>query len=163
MLAVSPLRNTTKDENKGEMESFTIDTQEFPDFSDTNLLDSIDFDDLFMGINDGDELPGLEMDPELLADFSISGGEESEINTSVSVEKVEDNLKREEEDKVSGSGSGSVSSKGDQEIVSRREEPPLKTFTKDHGDKGRKSSPQAKNNNQGKRKVKVIRDGVELT
>ncbi|XP_031255395.1 transcription activator GLK1 [Pistacia vera] len=153
MLAVSPLRNTTKDENKGEMESFTIDTQEFPDFSDTNLLDSIDFDDLFMGINDGDELPDLEMDPELLADFSISGGEESEINTSVSVEKVEDNLKREEEDKVSGSGS--VSSKGDQEIVSRREEPPLKTFTKDHGEKGRKSSAQAKNNNQGKRKVKV--------
>ncbi|XP_044465671.1 transcription activator GLK1-like [Mangifera indica] len=157
MLAVSPLRNTTKDENKGEMESYTIDTQEFPDFSDTNLLDSIDFDDLFLGINNGDELPDLEMDPELLADFSISGGEESDINTSVSVEKAEDNLKREEEDKVSGSGSGSgsVSSKGDQEIASRREEPPLKTFTEDHGDKGRKSSAQAKNNNQGKRKVKV--------
>lgn len=157
MLAVSPLRNTTKDENKGEMESYTIDTQEFPDFSDTNLLDSINFDDLFLGINNGDELPDLEMDPELLADFSISGGEESDINTSVSVEKAEDNLKREEEDKVSGSGSGSgsVSSKGDQEIASRREEPPLKTFTEDHGDKGRKSSAQAKNNNQGKRKVKV--------
>ncbi|KAJ4729747.1 Two-component response regulator-like APRR2 [Melia azedarach] len=162
MLAVSTLRNTNKDENQGQMvESFTIDTQEFPDFSDTNLLDSIDFDDLFVGINDGDVLPDLEMDPEILADFSVSGGEESEINTSVSVEnKVGDNLKKEEEDKASGSSSGSGSglgsSKGD-EIVSKREEPAgLKTSTGRDGDKGRKSSAQTKNNNnQGKRKVKV--------
>lgn len=163
MLAVSTLRNTNKDENQGQMvESFTIDTQEFPDFSDTNLLDSIDFDDLFVGINDGDVLPDLEMDPEILADFSVSGGEESEINTSVSVEnKVGDNLKKEEEDKASGSSSGSGSglgsSKGD-EIVSKREEPAgLKTSTGRDGDKGRKSSAQTKNNNnQGKRKVKVM-------
>ncbi|XP_044501572.1 transcription activator GLK1-like isoform X3 [Mangifera indica] len=147
MLVVSHLRNTTKDENKGEMESFTVDTQEFPEFSDTNLLDSVDFDDLFMGIKDGDYLL------ELLPDFSISGGDESDIKTSVSVETFEDSLKRGEEDKVSGSGS--VSSKGDQETVSTRGEPPLKTFTKDHGNKGRKSSAQAKNDNQGKRKVKV--------
>ncbi|KAL5861017.1 hypothetical protein ACOSQ4_002313 [Xanthoceras sorbifolium] len=160
MLAVSPLSSINKDENQGEMESFTIDAKEFPDFSDANLLDSIDFDDLFVGINDGDMLPDLEMDPELLADFSISGGEESEIYTSVSVDKAEDNLKKEEEaDKISGSGSalGTSSSSKGEEIVSKREEPGLKLLTsKDHDHKSRKSSAQTKNNsNQGKKKVKV--------
>lgn len=169
MLAVSTLRSTNKDENQGEMESFP---QEFPDFSDANLLDSIDFDDLFVGINDGDMLPDLEMDPEILTDFSISCGEESEINTSVSVDKAEDdNMKKEDEaDKMSGSGSalGTSSPSKGEEIVSKREEPPgLKpSTTKDHGDKARKLSAQTKNNNnnnsssrssnnQGKRKVKV--------
>ncbi|KAL5793718.1 hypothetical protein ACOSP7_002312 [Xanthoceras sorbifolium] len=160
MLAVSPLSSINKDENQGEMESFTIDAKEFPDFSDANLLDSIDFDDLFVGINGGDMLPDLEMDPELLADFSISGGQESEIYTSVSVDKAEDNLKKEEEaDKISGSGSalGTSSSSKGEEIVSKREEPGLKLLTsKDHDHKSRKSSAQTKNNsNQGKKKVKV--------
>lgn len=172
MLAVSPLRNTSKDENQGEMAStFAIDTQEFPDFSDTNLLESIDFDDLFVGINDSDVLPDLEMDPEILAEFSVRGGDqESQMKASASVEKVkENNFKKEEEDKVSGSGSGAASASGSgssfskgEEIVSMREEPAsasLKTLPKD-GDKGRsKSSSQTKNNNnnnnQGKRKVKV--------
>ncbi|OMO52807.1 hypothetical protein CCACVL1_29078 [Corchorus capsularis] len=139
------------------MESFSISSEEFPDFADGNLLESIDFDDLFVGINDGDMLPDLEMDPELLAELpAVSGGEESEMNTSSSVEKID-------EDKISGSGNsglGSSSSKGE-EIVSRREEPSaavVKTSSKD-SDKGRKSSAQGKNNinnnNQGKRKVKV--------
>ncbi|KAB1227988.1 Transcription activator GLK1 [Morella rubra] len=156
MLAVSPLRNT-KDERQGEMESFSIGASDFSDFSDGNLLDSIDFDDLFVGINDGDVLPDLEMDPEILAEFSVSGGEESETNTSMSFKKFECNTKKEEEDKVSGSGSGlnSSSSRGE-EIVSKRDEsvvvnpPPPKEA--DH--KGRKSSTQSKNSH-GKRKVKV--------
>ncbi|XP_022762510.1 transcription activator GLK1-like [Durio zibethinus] len=157
MLAVSPLRNTTKDESKGEMESFTISSEEFPDFADGNLLESIDFEDLFAGIDvEGDALPGLEMDPEILAELPASGGEESEMNTSVEKTDEDDNQRQEEEDKVSGSGSGlgTSSSKGE-EIVSKREEPrAVKTPSKD-GDKGRKLSAQAKNNNQGKRKVKV--------
>ncbi|ESR59934.1 hypothetical protein CICLE_v10015266mg [Citrus x clementina] len=172
MLAVSPLPNTSKDENQGEMAStFAIDTHEFPDFSDTNLLDSIDFDDLFAGINDSDVLPDLEMDPEILAEFSAGGGDqESEMKASASVEKVEENnFKKEEEDKVSSCGSGAASGSAsgsnfskEEEIVSKREEPvsaSLKTLAKD-GDKGRsKSSTQTKNNNnnnnQGKRKMKV--------
>lgn len=145
MLAVSPLRNT-KDENLGETESYSIGASDFADFSDGNLLDSIDFDDLFVG----EMLPDLEMDPEILAEFSVSGGEESA------------NTKKEEEDKVSGSGSGSgsgfnSSSSRGEEIVSKRDEsvvvnlrPPKQT---DHH-KGRKSSTQSKNS-QGKRKVKV--------
>ncbi|CAN1230318.1 Transcription activator GLK1 [Linum perenne] len=56
--------------------------RDFSDGSDANdvlVLESIDFDDLFAGINDGDVLPDLEMDPEILADFSsaVSSGEES--------------------------------------------------------------------------------------
>ncbi|PPD93129.1 hypothetical protein GOBAR_DD09919 [Gossypium barbadense] len=130
MLAVSPLRNTTEDENKGAMESFrfNISSEEFPDFYHGNLLESIDFEDLFV---DGYVLPDLEMDPEILAELPAPGGEDPEMN--VSVEET---------------------SKGE-EIVSKREEGrAVKTTSKD-ADKGRKSPAQAKNNNQGKRKVKV--------
>ncbi|KAH6756711.1 hypothetical protein C2S53_000801 [Perilla frutescens var. hirtella] len=70
MLVVSPLRNPNN-EREGEMEGFTIDESEFPDFSSGNLLDSIDFDDLFLGISDGDVLPDLEMDPEILDNILI--------------------------------------------------------------------------------------------
>lgn len=52
---------------------------DFPVFSGGNLLDIIDFDDLFVGSDNGDVLPYLEMDPELLAEFSASGGEEYKI------------------------------------------------------------------------------------
>ncbi|KAG4152757.1 hypothetical protein ERO13_D04G141500v2 [Gossypium hirsutum] len=161
MLAVSPLRNTRNDENKGKMESFSIiSSEEFPDFAEGNLLESIDFDDLFIGIDEGDMLPDLEMDPEILADLPTSRCDvEESMNTSV--EKTdEDSSQRkeeeEEEDKISGSGSGSSSSKGE-EIFSKREEPNAvdKTPSK-YAIKGRKSSAaQAKNNNQGKRKTKV--------
>lgn len=64
MLAVSALRNTN-DEREGQMESFSIGgNDDFPEFSGGNLLDSIDFDDLFVGFSDGDVLPDLEMDPD---------------------------------------------------------------------------------------------------
>ncbi|KAG8500590.1 hypothetical protein CXB51_004271 [Gossypium anomalum] len=143
------------------MESFSIiSSEEFPDFAEGNLLESIDFDDLFIGIDEGDMLPDLEMDPEILADLPTTRCDvEESINTSV--EKTdEDSSQRkeeeEEEDKISGSGSGSSSSKGE-EIFSKREEPNAvnKTPSK-YAVKGRKSSAaQAKNNNQGKRKTKI--------
>ncbi|XP_022725983.1 transcription activator GLK1-like isoform X2 [Durio zibethinus] len=159
MLAVAPLRNTTKDEQKGEMQCFTISSEEFPDFADENLLESIDFDDLFDSIDEGDLLPDLEMDTEIFAALPSGGGdEESEMNTSVGkTDEDSTQRKEEEEEKVSGSGSGlgSSSTKGE-EIVNKGEEPTAvnKTPSKE-ADKGRKSSAQAKNNNQGKRKVKV--------
>uniref|UniRef100_A0A5B7AZT4 Putative transcription activator GLK1 n=1 Tax=Davidia involucrata TaxID=16924 RepID=A0A5B7AZT4_DAVIN len=134
------LRNS-RDEREGEMESFSIGGDDFPEFSVGNLLDNIDFDDLFVG----DVLPDLEMDPEILAEFSSSGsGEESEMNTWVSVEKVEDNSGKEEEDKAS-----SLRINQSEEIVSKRDEPAV-TAPKE-ADKPRKSSK----NHQGKRKVKV--------
>ncbi|KAF5732563.1 GBF's pro-rich region-interacting factor 1 [Tripterygium wilfordii] len=159
MLAVSPL--LTNNDEPREMESntsFEIDTDEFGDFSDANLF--IDFDDLFMGMDDGEVLPDLEMDPELLAEFTVSGSgdDSSEMNTSAgSVEKAEDvRQRKDEEDKLSGSGSGS-STKGE-EIMSKRDENNSVVTNKKESDKGRKSSSsQSKNtnNNQGKRKVKV--------
>jgi hypothetical protein len=163
MLAVSPFRST-KDENQGEMESFSIGANDFPDFSDGNLLDSIDFDDLFVDqINDGDVLPDLEMDTELLAELSVSGGEESDMYTSMSVEKLEDNTKKEEEDKVSGSGSGSGSgSSRGEEIVSKRDESVVVEPPPKEVDKGRKSSSHSKHSH-GKRKVKVISTKFNLS
>ncbi|EEF44373.1 transcription activator GLK1 [Ricinus communis] len=152
MLAVSPFigTTTTKDESQEQMDSFgTVCDEEFPD-----LLESINFDDLFV-------LPDLEMDPEILAEFSVSsagsGGEESDINTPVSNEKLEDSSRKDEEDKISGSGLDSSLSTRGEEIVSKRDESVVVNLVSKESDKGRKSSStQAKNSNhQGKRKVKV--------
>lgn len=159
MLAVSPLRSAN-DDREGEMVGFSIGAVDFPDFSDGNLLDSIDFDDLFICIHDGETLPDLEMDPEILAEFSISAGEESDVNIPATEKKVEDDPRKEEEDKDSGAGSGSglgwgSSSSRGEEIVSKRSEPVATNSSPKEVEKGRKSSAQSKNNPQGKRKVKV--------
>ncbi|PNY16835.1 transcription activator GLK1-like protein [Trifolium pratense] len=151
MLAVSPLRST-KDENQGEMESFSITTDEFGDLSDENLLENINFDDFFVGINlDGDILPDLDMDSEMFTEFSASYGEESDINSSA-MNKTDEKSYSKNKDKTIYSGR-----QGSEKTVSKRDEyvvvnPPLQ---KDGGGKGRKSSSQSKNT-QGKRKVKLI-------
>jgi hypothetical protein len=151
MLAVSPLRNT-KDEIQGEMESFSITTDDFGDLSDGNLLESINFDDFFVGINvDGDILPDLDMDSEMFAEFSASYGEESDINSSAINKTDEKNYSKNQEDKTIYLGR-----QCSEETVSKRDEsvvvnPPLQ---KDGGGKGKKSSSQSKNT-QGKKKVKV--------
>ncbi|KAF7822957.1 Transcription activator GLK1 [Senna tora] len=129
------------------METFSTEEShhhnEFAELSDASLLDSINFDDIFVGIHvDGDVLPDLEMDPEILADFSVSLDQYSppdHITTAAN--------KEEEEDKIS-SGLNSESSRSE-EIASKREDKASQ--------KERKSSAhQSKNNNcQGKRKVKV--------
>lgn len=78
MLAVSvvPLSNPIKEDE--QMGSFGGSTGN-EEFS-VDLLESINFDDLFMGIDDDDDgLPDLEMDPDIFADFSVSsGGERSQ-------------------------------------------------------------------------------------
>lgn len=164
MLAV---RSASKDEKQGEVASFSIGADDFPDFDDdTNLLDSINFDDLFVGINDGDVLPDLEMDPEILAEFSVSAGEESELNASASastsLEKFDHNSKssnKDEEDEEHKDSASRSCAPHDQEIVSsKREEPATPTIignplVKLDGDKTNKSK-----NCHGKRKVKVIND-----
>ncbi|KAA0052384.1 transcription activator GLK1-like [Cucumis melo var. makuwa] len=175
MLALSPIRSGNKDEKQGEMERFSIGGDDFPDFDDDrNLLDSINFDDLFVGINDGDVLPDLEMDPELLAEFSVSGGEESEVNASVSLEKFDDNTLKiignkdnDDDEDQKDLDSRSSSQVVDQEILSKRDDE-LATPTniieanplvKDSGDKSikpQKASSSQSKNSQGKRKVKVI-------
>lgn len=169
MLAVSPLitSNISRDEEgEGEMERFSMECHDFGDLSDGNLLESINFDDIFVGIDDGDVLPDLEMDPEIFADFSLSTGDDSDMATSssVSLENVETDNKvehdftrtreKEKEDKVS-SDSG-------EEIVSQREESVSVVVKGSHqkeGDKGTKKSSSSSadsKNSQAKRKVKVI-------
>jgi len=157
---------STRDEEQGEMESFSIGTDDFADLSEGNLLESINFDDLFMGINDDEDvLPDLEMDPEMLAEFSLS--EESEIVSSVSVanNKSDDRNEntREKQDEIiaanfsSDSGSNSGSSRGE-EIASKSDESTHSVVVNPspkESEKGRKSSTHSRNNPQGKRKVKV--------
>ncbi|XP_027346402.1 transcription activator GLK1-like isoform X1 [Abrus precatorius] len=177
MLAVSPFRSTKDEKIQGAMEGFAMATTtstndvDFGELSEGNLLESIDFDDLFVGINvDGDVLPDLEM----FGEFSVSAAEESEMNDSVE-NKVENNdtqnidittsSKKEDEDKTSccaASGQDLGSNQGE-EIVSKRDESVVVNSSLKEGGKGRKSSSaQSKNNSsnnnnnpQGKRKVKV--------
>ncbi|XP_042482108.1 probable transcription factor GLK1 [Macadamia integrifolia] len=148
MLAVPPLRSSN-DERQGEIESFSqLGVDDFSDvFSCGNFLQSIDFDDLFVGT-----------DTELLAEFSVGGGKESlEVNASVSVGKEEENERIKEEDKAD-SGSGLVlSSSCSEEIVSKKNDdelavvnPSPKIIEKIR----RKSSAQSKDS-QVKRKEKV--------
>ncbi|XP_073307386.1 transcription activator GLK2-like isoform X2 [Primulina huaijiensis] len=164
MLAVSPLRSS-KNERESEMEGFSVEENGFLDFSGGNLLDSIDFDELFMGINDGDLLPDLEMDTEVLAEFSVSGGEESERNctTSLSVVSTNDDSGKDEKVSVSVSASASASDLGSrssslisqgEEIVSKRDGHAAANPSPEESNdnKGRKSSTHSKNP-LGKRKV----------
>ncbi|GMG98561.1 hypothetical protein Nepgr_000401 [Nepenthes gracilis] len=170
MLAVSPLRST-EDEREGEMETFSNGADGFPDFSVGSLLDSIDFDDLFVGIHDGDVLPDIDMIPELLANFSVSSsgsGEESpEIDASASVDdqvvaadndddnkkNVDDNnswsKNEEEEENKLLSAMGTSSSKGDEMEVSKKDEAEsaaVKSSSKEGERAKKRSSQQAKNN-----------------
>ncbi|XP_060189461.1 transcription activator GLK1 [Lycium barbarum] len=173
MLTVSPLSNTTaRNERDNEMESFAMGGgggggDDFADFMGKNLLDSIDFDDLFVGINDGDVLPDLEMDNEILAEFSVSSGDESDVNnysssntfTTTTIKNVERKEDFEKATSFSASdvGSGLTSLNQGEEIVStqKSEESALQVnqnISPKESDKGKKSS---KNNLPGKRKVKV--------
>ncbi|WJX74086.1 glucokinase, variant 2 [Trifolium repens] len=163
MLAVAPLMCST---SQREMEeNLSIGTCDFADLSEGNLLESINFefdDDFFVCFDDGDVLPDLEMDPEMLAEFSLSSGEESEMNSSVTITNsksfddgniVNIEKKFQDEEKV-GSSSDSGSSHVE-EIISKRDESVVMNPLPKEGEKGRKSSSQSKNNHQGKRKVKV--------
>eukprot|EP00262_Sarcandra_glabra_P017965 TRINITY_DN630_c0_g3_i1.p1 TRINITY_DN630_c0_g3~~TRINITY_DN630_c0_g3_i1.p1 ORF type:complete len:411 (-),score=84.23 TRINITY_DN630_c0_g3_i1:160-1392(-) len=137
MLALSPLASSKDDQREErEMEGFSI---EIEDFSPETLFEDIDFDDLFAG----DILPDLEMDPEMLAEFSVSGGEESEMN--LSVERAENEKRDLEEAKCSSQSD---------EFVSKRDESETMNSPPSDGDRGRKPKVHLKGS-QGKRKVKV--------
>lgn len=169
MLAVSPaLRSTNErhDEKKMDDESFPncggSAVDDFPDFGGVNLLDGIDFDDLFVGINcDEDMLPDLEMDPEIFAaEFSsslsgASGGEESQLTISSPV-SVDGNNHNNCVTDVVTSNRDQESSNISTAAANNRSS----NYYKEADSKGRKSSStsgaQSKNNNPpGKRKVKV--------
>ncbi|KAK7290879.1 hypothetical protein RIF29_05630 [Crotalaria pallida] len=155
------------------MESFAIGVDDFAELSEEKLLESINFDDLFDGINGVDILPDLEMDLDVFTEFSVRSGEESseKANSSVSVEnncKSDDDdddgilvtkkkkKKGDGDDKGGASDSGTnsgISSQGE-EMVSERDDTKVVDPSKKEGEKGRKSSAQSKNPH-GKRKAKV--------
>nr|XP_016480018.1 PREDICTED: transcription activator GLK1-like isoform X1 [Nicotiana tabacum] len=146
MLTVSPLSYKI---TKNDMESFTIrGIDDFPEFGDGNLLESIDFDDIFLGINvvNDDELPDLEMDSEILAEFSVSSGDESDhmniYNTTPPFHVEENNSFRKE-----------VVEKIPSDLNQKSEKSKPKSK---ENDKCKKSTGQSKNP-EGKRKVKKYR------
>ncbi|KAK1269381.1 Transcription activator GLK2 [Acorus gramineus] len=78
MLAVSPLRvgreGAIDGGGGGGLDEFTDGLSSIGGAGDSLLDDIIDFDDLFFGLDDSDVLPDLEVDPEMLAEFSNSSG-----------------------------------------------------------------------------------------
>ncbi|KAL1219368.1 Transcription activator GLK1 [Cardamine amara subsp. amara] len=152
MLALSP---ATRDGCDGGSEfldttcGFSINPEddEFPEFADHgDLLDIIDFDDLF-GVA-GDMLPDLEIDPEILAgDFS------DHMNASSTVTTASDKTDSQ------GETNKGVSEKGHEEVVSKRDDTATESVTYDgDGERDRKRkypSSASSKNNEGKRKVKV--------
>ncbi|XP_065015581.1 probable transcription factor GLK1 [Musa acuminata AAA Group] len=162
MLAVESLRSSNGDDRDGTLGNFPISD----DFGDEALLEDIDFGDLFMGIDDGDVLPDLELDPaEIFAAFSV-GEEGSGKATAV------------EEPEGAFGGDGSTQDvvvleaeigEEEKDVKRQREEVVGATTTEDSmvmpsglrsespdGNKGRKpSSPSATRGSQGKRKSKV--------
>lgn len=183
MLAVSPLGNNTTNNHdhqyhihdqrqEEKMEAFATDLAQDNDFHDfcngNSLLDSIDFDDLFLGIHEGDVLPDLEMDPELLAEFSITSNESETLNTSIDQKFCSGDgsdqweCSTKERDKVSASENNSdqsspLNSRGE-EVVSKMDDSVVVNQTrKEAADvvKGKKWTGQSKSHAHGKRKVKV--------
>lgn len=139
MLAVKSERN----ERESEMQAgFSMEDSEL-EFVDAagDLLDSIDFDDLFAGISDGDVLPDLEMDQEILGEFSSSESENNSVKS--------DNAAP---DSVSISDVG-LESPG-QEIASKTEGP--KPESKPAGrNRASKETERSGKNPAGKKKPKV--------
>ncbi|KAJ8616395.1 hypothetical protein MRB53_035767 [Persea americana] len=144
MLSVSPFTSPNDEVHEKESEKPPFSAVGVDDFS----FDDIDFDDLFVGIDDGDVLPDLEVDSEMFAELSATG---SDVNLSScsSVEREDKDEKREEGDKGEEKREGSVS---------RSEESTVTKTNSALSDSniGRKpATAQTKGLSQGKRKVKV--------
>ncbi|XP_009403536.2 probable transcription factor GLK1 isoform X1 [Musa acuminata AAA Group] len=146
MLAVEPLRGSNGDEREGAMGSLAV----VDDFVDGSLFEDISFGDLFVGMDDGDVLPDLELDPaEILVEFS--GAAEGLFRVDGATQDVVE----EAEERIASHGVAVASGMAE-------EDPILDTATEvwsasPEGDRGRKSSAAAASmkGSQGKRKAKV--------
>ncbi|KAG6423705.1 hypothetical protein SASPL_114108 [Salvia splendens] len=117
------------------IEAFSMEDTEFEN---ENLLDTINFDDILIGIGDGDVLPDLEIDNEFFAEFS---GSESET-------KLEsENISRED---------AAADSVSDVDLVQKPEpEPEVKDPDLKEADDTSKISSSRCKNPPGKKKTKV--------
>lgn len=156
MLAVSQLRGSNGDERDGEVGGLVNN------FSGDTLLEDINFDDLFMGFEDGDILPDLEVDPdEIFAEF-LAGGEEYSSAMATAAELAVGSDRR---GQAKGWLEGEM--KAEKDLSQRKEvtsaatkEETVATAAEVRSpspgvDRGRKSSAAATKSSQGKRKVKV--------
>ncbi|XP_030466535.1 transcription activator GLK2-like [Syzygium oleosum] len=164
MLGVSSSREESGDEARRGESCFSIgggsgDDAMFLDFSDaSDLLDSIDFDDIFAG--DEDALPDLEMDgAEVPAEFSACFEDRTEVNPSMTPDGGSKELSEAEE---RSAGAGAEESSSGEEGSEKKREGWSGGKRKREGDRGRRSSAaaaaaQGKTNPQaqGKRKFKV--------
>ncbi|XP_057796238.1 transcription activator GLK1-like [Salvia miltiorrhiza] len=145
MLAVSPLSSVKHEREKEMLQVFSMEEREFEDVvGGENLLGSIDFDDILVGIGDGDVLPDLEIDHEFFAEFSGS-----ESDTKI---ECDNNSRNSEEDAAADSVSNVDLESPDtiQEPEAEVKNPDLK-----EADDRNKTSSAGCKNPPGKKKSKV--------
>ncbi|WOL12437.1 hypothetical protein Cni_G21204 [Canna indica] len=158
MLAVEHLRGSNGDDRDGTaMGHFSAD-----DFADEALqLGDINFSDLFLGLDDGDVLPDLELDSEIFAEFSAAGvledtgavtaGEAEQATTTTTTQDAAEVMDLE---KLGASATTTTTTTTTTSTTAPSDARRLATAAHDDGNKGRKSSAAAKGS-QGKRKAKV--------
>ncbi|EHA8588311.1 Transcription activator GLK1 [Cocos nucifera] len=139
MLAISPQRDSNGNEREVEVGSCLASTEEFCNkFMGGDFLEDINFDDLFFaGLDDGDMLPDLEVDPaEILAACFVP--HEEDWGTAAAVVEASGGDGQENALLVDEKGVSQA-----EEVLNAREKA---------ADRGRKTSAKGF---QGKRKVKV--------
>ncbi|XP_042044793.1 transcription activator GLK1-like [Salvia splendens] len=119
------------------IEAFSMEDTEFED---ENLLDTINFDDILIGIGDGDMLPDLEIDNEFFAEFS---GSESETKLEIENNSLED------------AAADSVSDVDLESVQKPEPEPEVKDPDLKEADDTSKVSSSRCKNPPGKKKTKV--------
>ncbi|RRT34523.1 hypothetical protein B296_00049223 [Ensete ventricosum] len=158
MLAVEPLRGSSGEDRDGAMGSFSVADD---DFAYEALLEDISFGDLFMGIDDEDVLPDLELDPaEIFAEFSV-GEEHSGSTTAGETAKGTLGVDGASQDAVVAAVKEHNGGRGDEVMSAMTREASMVTPSRARpsspdGNKGRTpSAAAAAKGSQGKRKAKV--------
>jgi len=122
------------------------------------LLEDISFDDLFLGFDNEDVLPALEIDPsDIFTEISFSSGEEESGNTAAGAATADPEKTCVENEKTS-----SKDSSGEVEVVSARTKEEKSALSGGGGGKSRKSSSSTRVS-QGKKKAKVQFDLLFLS
>ncbi|XP_064952609.1 probable transcription factor GLK1 [Musa acuminata AAA Group] len=155
MLAVEALRGSNGEERDGSSDNFCING----DFTGETLLEDINFSDLFAGIDDGDMLPGLELDPaETFAEFSVGWEEDSgspavaEATDGMLGGVTQDTVVLDGE-KYLSHGEEATSETTAEDAASMPSE--ARSSTPDNGQKSSVAAAAAAKGSQGKRKAKV--------
>ncbi|KAL5998875.1 glucokinase [Asimina triloba] len=149
----------SKIERDGDAGSFLAGADDFSDGLSASLLDDITFEDLFVGMEEGDLLPDLEMDPEMLAEFPLEPSS-SEVNASLPPGSWQVIPKKVEEDEEEKKKKEEKGSRQEEELVIKREKPSVTTAGANSGssdgDRGGKATTSQAKGNPGKKKAKFL-------